>query len=76
MLLIAGIRIAMPVVLSITMAIVPINSPNMFFILFLWARLPTYFCHSIRLMHVYGQGHLGLADSKVGVILVIMKLFD
>jgi len=25
---------------------------------------------------MYGQGHLGLADSKVGVVQVIMKLFD
>ncbi len=27
-------------------------------------------------MHMYGQGHLGLADSRVGVVEVIMKLFD
>jgi len=25
---------------------------------------------------MYGQGHLGLVDSKVGVVQVIMKLFD
>jgi hypothetical protein len=27
------------------------------------------------LMHIYGQGHLGLVYSKVGVVWMIMKLF-
>jgi len=38
--------------------------------------LPTYLCHSIKLMHVYGKRHLDLVDSRVGVVQVIMKLFD
>ncbi len=79
MLLIGGIHIAMPTILSITMAIGSHQfSQQVFHFIPLGfvTRLPTYFCHSIRLMHVYGQGHLGLAYSKVGVVWVIMKLFD
>jgi hypothetical protein len=78
-LLIGGIPIAMPIVLYITMAIGSHQfSQHVFHFIPLGfvTRLPIYICHSIRLIHEYGQGHLGLADSKVGVVLMIMKLFD
>jgi len=78
-LLIGGIPIAMPTVLSVTMAIGShqLSQQVLHFIpLGFVTWLPTYLCHSIRLMHMYGQGHLGLADSRVGVVQVIMKLFD
>jgi hypothetical protein len=68
-LLIGGIPIAMPIVLSITMAIGSHQlSQHVFHIIPLGfvTRLSTYLCHSIMLMHMYGQGHLGLADSIVG----------
>jgi hypothetical protein len=78
-LLIGGIPIAMPTVLSVTMAIGShqLSQQVLHFIpLGFVTQLPTYLCHSIRLMHMYGQGHLGLADSRVGVVQVVMKLFD
>jgi H+-transporting ATPase len=78
-LLIGGIPIAMLTVLSIAMTIGShqLSQHVLHFIpLGFVTQLPTYRCHSIKLMHVYGQGHLSLIDSKVGVVQVIMKLFD
>ncbi len=78
-LLIGGMPIAMPIVLSIAMAIGfhQLSQHVLHFIpLGFVTWLLTYLRHSITLMYMYGQGHLGLADSKVGVVQVIMKLFD